>query len=236
MISLPIINDVRRALIERTRLTLGYLLFEMGNYEESAKYLASISPEDENYEDSLLGLGWAYIKAEKYREAIFSLEKLLQRFPQTEHQVEAYFLLGQSYLKLGLYDGALFYFTELLKMFPKGNEIEAIGREIKAKIKVEEKRIEEARVSLLMMESQLLTYLTSRIKGVPNYLKKDVEELEKKKEKLLQDIMRERSYFEKLYADLNRLKRIVRKRELDWRSYAEYGIARALFLKGKELR
>ena len=208
----------------------------MGNYEESAKYLASISPEDENYEDSLLGLGWAYIKAERYREAVSSLEKLLQRFPQAEHQLEAYFLLGQSYLKLGLYDGALFYFTKLLKMFPKGNQIETISREIKAKIKVEEKRIEEAKISLLMMESQLLTYLTLRTKGVPNYLKKDVEELEKKKEKLLQDIMRERSHFEKLYADLNRLKRIVSKRELDWRGYAEYGIARTLFLKGKKLR
>lgn len=235
MITLPTINAVRRRLKEKGCLTLGYLYYELEDYEKSIKYLENIS-SNENGADALLGIGWSAIKLNDYRRAILALEELVRRFPQSIHIPEANFLLGQSYLKLEAYKGAINYFSKILKMFPKTRDTRRVQDEVKLEIDKQKKKIEQIRVSLLIMESKFLNAVVPRDKDVPNYLTKETKKSEKTREDLLKSLIRERKNFDRLTQDLTQLKKTVRVWEIDWRSYAEYGITRALFLKSKRQR
>jgi hypothetical protein len=62
----------------------------------------------------------------------------------------------------------------------------------------------------------------------------EIKELEKRRTHLLEQIDQEKEHIEALTQEVNSLRKLVQIRQQDWRSHAEYGISRALFLKGQE--
>ena len=72
---------------------LGDLYREMGRYEESETYftrILAINPKSE----ALLGLGWLYIRTERYTEALVTIERFLATIRE---KGEVYFALGVAH-------------------------------------------------------------------------------------------------------------------------------------------
>jgi len=163
------------------------------------------------------------------------LETFVKEYPNSEFLPEVYLLLGQAHLKISLYDRSISYFDRILSMFPLKNENLELIESIKNKIEPVEKLIEQYRLDLLLQESKLIeTIQLPSEKLLPNYMIDEIKELEKRRTYLLEQIDQEEDNIEALTQEVNSLRKLIQIRQQDWRSHAEYGISRALFLKGQE--
>ncbi|MFQ5824265.1 MAG: tol-pal system YbgF family protein [bacterium] len=229
------ISDERREIIDTTRLTLGYIYFELTSYKTAIKYLEDISPLFYDYPDVLLTIGWAALKLQNYQKSIIALNKLVKEYPDYYNLEEAHFVLGQCYLKLGYYKFAIKEYYEIIKKAPKSNDFAVILDQAKKALAVEENRIESLKTELLILESNLLE--TIHIKtgnGIPKYVIEEFERMRKERKILLENIIKEQEIFKSVSYTLSQLRRQIEKaeRQKNWRAYAEYAKARVLYLKG----
>ena len=235
IVRLPVISAQRREIIDTVRLTLGYIYFELSSYKEALKYLKVISPTFYDYPDVLLAIGWTALKSKDYETALTALNKLLNEYPDNYNVDEAHFVLGQCYLKLGYYKFAIREYYQIIKKAPGNDNLTALNDEIRSSLTVEERRIEELRTQLLVLESKLLDTIPYKTgNGIPKNIAKELEKIHKQRESLLEKILKEHEIFEIVSSNVAQLKRQIEKRDRqrDWRAYAEYGKARAMFLKG----
>ncbi len=221
---------------ERARLIVGLTYFELKDYSRSISFLKKVSPRSAEYSKALLGLAWGYIKSKEYQNVVPPLELFLEKYPHSEYVPEVYLLLGQANLKLHLYDKSIFYFNKILERFPNSEKNEQEIRAIAENIDKEQKQINSIQVNLLLLETRLLNsiQLTSSKKYVPKFMLEEKKKLEKKRKILLRQIILERNEYRDLLDQIQQLKLVYEKRNKDWRSYAEYGISRALYLKERE--
>lgn len=220
---------------ERTKLVLGLTYFDLEDFEQAINFLNKVSSNDENHPRALLGLGWCYLKLLEYPNMINPLETFVKEYPNSEFLPEVYLLLGQAHLKISLYDKSISYFDKILSIFPLKNENLELLESIKNKIEPMEKLIEQNRLDLLLQESKLIeTIQLPSKKWIPNYMIEEIKEIEKRRTFLLEQIDQEKDNIETLTQELNSLRKLIQIRQQDWRSHAEYGISRALFLKGQE--
>lgn len=217
-------------------MIIGLTYFELKDYSRSIGYLKKVSPGSAEYGKALLGLAWGYIKSSEYQNAVPPLEIFLKRYPHSEYIPEVYLLLGQANLKLHLYDKSIFYFNKILERFPNDEKSEQEIKLIAENIDKEKKQIKNIQVNLLLLETRLLNsiQLTTSKKYVPKFMFEEKKKLEKKRRLLLQEIIHERDEYNNLQDQIQQLKLVYEKRNKDWRSYAEYGISRALYLKERE--
>ncbi len=236
ILDLPKIYSEWNALRERARLVLGLIYFELKDYPRSVEYLKNVSSNSAVYSKALLGLAWDFMKMEEYQKAVPPLEVFVNRFPHSEYMPEVYLLLGQAHLKLHLYDKSIGYFNRLLEMFPKDERRELVIQSIVKNIDSEEKLIKQIQVNLLLMETRLLNSISivSNKKYIPKFMFQQKNQLEKRRKLLLQEILKERNQYDDLLNQIQQLRLVYEKRNRDWRSYAEYGISRALYLKEQE--
>ncbi|MBD3288757.1 tetratricopeptide repeat protein [candidate division KSB1 bacterium] len=240
IISLPIISGERRRIVDDSRLTLGYIYYELGLYREARELFWDISERHENYQDALLALGWANLKMENYEETIEPLLKLIDFFPESANAEESYFLLGQAYIALKEYDKAIRAYKTIVDLFPNKLQNVSIIKKVNNSLEVEQSKIEELKVQLLIQESKLLTTLPLAQPGdkSENYLVKEHKKIENFRENLITNLLRERDNLIFMKNQIDRLKKVAERKEKrkDWRGYAEYGISRALFLKEMEMK
>ena len=233
---LPIINDERRSVIDETRLTLGYIYYELGYFNYAYKQFMRVSPKFENHKDALLAAGWAATKMEKYEDAVGPLTDIITLLPQNQNTEEAFFLLGRSYLKLGMYDEALKVYDHLLSIFPKTEFAPTVEKDVNQSLAVERQSLEEIKMELLVLESKLLEIIPIGLEEqVPTYIKKEKDKIAQIREGLLRRIYEERQTFNLLSAQMQELEESInqRRNRRDWRAFAEYGRSRVLFLKQK---
>lgn len=219
----------------RTKLVLGLTYFELGDFNQAIDYLKDVPPDDENHPRALLGLGWCYLKLQQYYKMVKPLETFVADYQGSEYLPEVYLLLGQAHLKIRLYDKAISYFSQILNRFPPKAENGALLESISGKIAPIEQQIEQQRLDLLLQESKLLQtlHLPSR-KWIPGYMKKEIREIEKRRSTLLNNIDQEKKSLTEMVQTLQSIRILLKIQARDWRSYAEYGISRALFLKEQE--
>ena len=106
---------------------------------------------------------------------------------------------------------------------------------ISKRIEPIEGQIENHRTDLLLSESKLLdTLQLPSKKWIPRYMVEEIQELEKRRMALLEQINIEKQSLNELTQSLKSMKVLIQINTREWRSYAEYGISRALFLKGQE--
>ncbi|MBN1351257.1 tetratricopeptide repeat protein [candidate division KSB1 bacterium] len=234
MVALPVISHERRQIIDDARLTLGFIYYELGYFNHAYEFFKDISTSHENYKDALLGMGWALIKQEKYEECIKPLLKITKKYPRTANAEEAYFLLGQCYLKLNRFTEAIESYDIIIEMFPRHKDYSKYLADIQTYLGNEEKRLEQLETDLLVQESHLLEAIpVDGYANKPQYLKDEQKKIEKYRASLVDKIMKERSHIRSLKQTIEELREsaLRKHRRKDWRGYAEYGKARALFLK-----
>lgn len=240
IISLPIISGERRRIVDDSRLTLGYIYFELGLYPEARSLFADIAEHHENYQDVLLAIGWANLKMGNYEATIAPLLKLIDLFPESANAEESYFLLGQVYIALKDYDKAINSYKTIVELFPNKLQNVSIIKKVNNSLEIEQSKIEELKVQVLIQESKLLTTLSLTHPGDKNqnYLVNEHKKIENFREKLITNLLRERDNLIFMKNQIDRLKKVAERKEnrKDWRGYAEYGISRALFLKEMEMK
>lgn len=220
-------------LADAARLTLGYVYFELSDFDMAIKYLSQISPEFYDYPDALLALGWSSLKLENYQSALVALRKLVNDHPDYYNLEEAHFLMGQCYLKLSYYDFAISQFNKVIDTASIAGDTTTV-KQTKQDLLGPEQQIEKLKTDLLVLESKLLDMIALRITdGVADSTKILYRNLQEKRKELAGKIMDELQNFQTLSRRMAQLQNRTKKAETqkDWRPYAEYSKARALYLK-----
>ncbi|MFQ5865664.1 MAG: tol-pal system YbgF family protein [bacterium] len=231
---LPVISDERREITDTARLTLSYIFFELTGYKTALKYLREISPVFYDYPDVLLTIGWAALKLQDYQSALVALNRLVRGYPDYYNMEEAHFVIGQCFLKLGYYSFAIQEYEKIITKAPKTTDFAASIEQAKQLVAAQERRIENLRTELLVLESKLLQLLSINTgNGVPKYIIEERDRLGKRRQDLIENLMQEREDFYSVSYTVTQLRRQIEKteRQKNWRAYAEYGKARALYLK-----
>ncbi|MDZ7272215.1 MAG: tetratricopeptide repeat protein [candidate division KSB1 bacterium] len=235
LVSLPIVSEERRAIVDEGRLTLGYLYYELGYYKEARGYFAAVSPEHRRYPEALLARGWASVKMGDYEGAVRPLVTLVSRHPQDPKTEEALFLLGRCYLQLGLFDDAVKVYDKIIELFPEEDNLSTLVQQLTDLLGAQEKEVERLREDLLLLEASLLDAM--HVGGgprLPPYLKEEKARLDETRRALLESIVEEHRRFLEMHATIAALREnlSLKMERKSWRAYAEYGKSRALFLKG----
>ncbi|HHL71466.1 MAG TPA: tetratricopeptide repeat protein [Bacteroidetes bacterium] len=233
LISLPVIRSERLDLQRAAHLTLGYLYYELGYYRESIKHFASIPPDDEIYAEALLARSWSAIKLNDFQQAIISLNRLIKKSDDDKFGEEAHFLLGQCYLELGFYDFAIQQFDFIIDRYPATNNIERRIARVEEGMEQNKQMAENLRVQLLLLETKLLDMIPFPSKDVPKYIKHEHERVNRTRENLIKKILEERKLFDEFRWSVEKIREeiFIKRSRKHWRAYAEYGKARAYFLK-----
>lgn len=221
-------------LTQRSNLVIGLTYFELGDYDVSINYLKSVNTDNENYPQALMGLGWCYIKKQQFQYVISPLEKFAKKFPAHHLIPEVFLLLGQAHLKIRLYEKAVNYFNNLLNMFPKSYDNVNINKEIENSLKPFKERLEKQQLDLLLVEIDLLdAFQIVSKKWIPKFMLEEIEAVKNHSSKLIDQINSEKAKIDDMLQLIEQLRLKLEVRTKDWRTYAEYGISRALFLKGQ---
>lgn len=199
------------------------------------KYLMEIPPDFYDYPEVLLIIGWSAFKLKDYQTALAALNNLVEDYDRFYNLEETHFVLGQCYLNLGDYDSAIREYTKIIEKTPREDDFSTLIELAKNELAIQEKRVEELKIELLVLESRLLDAIPIRTgNGVPDYVKGERGRIRQNRETLIESIVRERRDFEAVATTIAEIKRQIEKAESqkNWRSYAEYGRGRALYLKG----
>ncbi|MGH7496986.1 MAG: tetratricopeptide repeat protein [bacterium] len=235
MISLPLLRHEQREVKANAHLTLGLIYYELGYYQEAIAHLRHIKEENRDHPQALLTRSWGSIKMNDFQNAVVTLNALVEKYDASEFGEEAHFLLGQSYLKLEFYDFAVKEYDYIIARYPEGENISDHMASIEAGTRNLEGAVEKSKVRLLVLESKLIDAISfDKSNNVPKYIVDHYQQLQRSQDQLIAELMSERKYFEQLSNDVERFRsELVRKESRrHWRAYAEYGKARALFLKG----
>jgi tetratricopeptide (TPR) repeat protein len=234
LLAMPLIRPDQRDAINNTHLTLGYIYYELGYYAEAVAHFRRINPEHETFPQALLASSWAAIKQNDFQTAVITLNELNKNYDETEYGEEAHFLLGQCYLQMGFYDFAFKEYDYISVRYPAANNIAERVVEVQAGLRQQEQMMEKLKVQLLVLESKLLTTINLNGKTVPKYIKDELGRLTRSQGELIENIMAERKLFEEASQNIELMQKEMERKESrrHWHAYAEYGKARALFLKG----
>ncbi len=235
MLSQPLLRHEQREVRANAHLTLGLIYYELGYYQEAIAHLRHIREENQDFPQALLTRSWASIKMNDFQSAVVTLNELIKKYDASEFGEEAHFLLGQSYLKLEFYDFAVKEYDYIIARYPEGSSIgEQMGL-VEAGLRQQEGLLEKLKVRLLVLESKLIDSIRMEGAGqLPKYLQDHYGQLARSKDQLIENILKERKTFDEVSFSLEQVRsELVRKESRrHWRAYAEYGKARALFLKG----
>lgn len=224
-------------MITAAHLTLGYIYYELGFFKESIRHFAEIPRHDEAYTEGLLARGWSAIKLNDYQQAIITLNELIKATDDEKYTEEAHFMLGQCYLELGFFDFAVKEFDIIVEQYAAANHINDRVLEVERGM-IEQRRIaEQMRIDLLLLETKLLELIPierlDNRNAIPGHLEAEKRKIDESREMLVQRILEERKRFDDFQWQMEELKEEIERRRSrrHWRSYAEYGKARAYFLK-----
>ncbi len=233
--ALPLVDELDRVVVGEGRLTLGYIYYELGYYKRAVDRFGSVFPDHVKRQDALLGMAWAAYKGGMYDVAVNACTDLVTQFPETKSMEEALFVLGRSLLELGRYDDAIRVFDRLVDLAPPANA--KVGRSARERLARLEAELEKLRLNLLVLESRILQILpTGTSSDTPSFLKKRLARIEKQRGKLLDTVREERDTITALAEEVQTLRDEFERRENapNWKAYAEYARARAVYLKKVE--
>lgn len=92
---------VVQALSEKSRLTLGLLLTETGQYDEALPVFASVPEASPFYPEAVFGAGWAHLYRQRYAESLAAFLMLRHAAPNHPYALEALTTIGHCYDRMG---------------------------------------------------------------------------------------------------------------------------------------
>jgi tetratricopeptide (TPR) repeat protein len=233
--ALPVENEQLRALIDESRMTMGYLYYELGYYRQAYGQFQLVSSTHTHHDAALLAAGWCLVQMGNLTGAITPLTQLLTHHPGTESTEEGLFLLGRCFMKLKRYDHAIRVYDHLISMFPSQEAMPVISREVQTTLLDEGIEVEKLKTDLLVMESELIDALPLQTAwpDLPDHLQEERQRLLEVRQGLLHRIQEERSRVNQIADEMEELRRVTRRKQsrMDWRAYAEFGKSRALFMQ-----
>ena len=235
---LPVESEQIRTLIDDTRMTLGYLFYELERYQQAYDQFMLVSPTHLHRDEALLAAGWCQVQMGHLSSAIKPLTTLLIHYPGSASNEEGLFLLGRCFMKLQRYDHAIRVYDHLISMFPSSEEMPVISREVQMTLLDEGIEVEKLQTDLLIMESELIDALPLQVTWpeMPDELQEQRQQLLDLRQGLLRRIQEERDRVNQLADGMEELRRMTRRKQsrMNWRAYAEFGKSRALFMQSMQ--
>lgn len=230
---LPIISRERRRIVDDARLTIGFIYYEMGYLEEAKPYFEMISESHPYYMQALLGRAWAMIQVGEIEKAIPFLEEITEKYPKSGEAEEAWFLIGQSYMKLNRYTKAIKAYNKLIEYFPRVIDYKEYMEEINSELAQKQRVIEQLETELLLQESLLIDAIPLEPMGKqPPYIEAERKKVEGYRTEIVDKVLAERENLRSIRNAIVGMREDAERHYMrkDWRGYAEYGRARALYL------
>lgn len=226
--ALPASDAEQRRLTDEARLSMGYIYYEIGRYEQATAAFARIPRRSALYPESLLAKGWAEAQGGRWESAAAALTELTLLFPNHSAAQEGLFLLGRCYTMLGQYAEAIAVFDRLIDNTPDVNRVTQTIEKVNEKIARDRERLEARQMELLRLESSLMADLEDAAD--------ETSVKRQEKERRLKSLAEERRELTEQLDRLDRLARetAVKEERRNWRAYAEYGKMRAAFLQQQE--
>lgn len=223
----------RRNIVNAARLTTGYIYFELSDYRRTIQYMSQIASDFYDHPDALLAKGWAEYKINDYQAALATLGNLREQYSDYYNLEEANFIMGQCFLKLGYYNFAISQYERIIEETPAPEQVDLeVSR---GRLAAHERKLEKLKTKLLALESNLLSMIPMEQSEVLIYYVGDQKQpIQERRKDLMAQIYSEREALETLRDEITLMRRRIEKTEMqkDWQAYAEYGKARALYLKG----
>jgi TolA-binding protein len=112
---------------ELANLSLGRVLFEMGQYDQALVSYQEIPQESEYFVESLFEIAWAHVKKGEFERAKGAADILLLVSPESTLAPEAQILQGLLLLKLQRYGEATETYDSVIKVYaPVRDQLEAL--------------------------------------------------------------------------------------------------------------
>jgi tetratricopeptide (TPR) repeat protein len=110
-------DPVLLELINRARVTLGFVLIDHKQFEDAVKLFESVSPRSRYRSQAQSGVGRAYMEMEKCATAIVIFKDLIEQAPTHADALEAYLHVGNCFSKLSAYRKAVESYQKALKIY-----------------------------------------------------------------------------------------------------------------------
>lgn len=224
----------RRDIIDSARLTLGYIYFELSDYQNALEQLNRITVEYGDYAKALLAKSWCSYKLQDYQEVITALNELKNDYPDFPDFEEVHFLLGQSYLKLGYFNFAVNEFQEILDNTPEVDAYPKIVERASSDLTLLQQSIQKMYNRVNNLEAELVGTIKIIAPDVlPAQAEQQRQNMQKRRDALLEELITEREDVASLEKQMQSLRDTLEKVEMQkrWRAYSEYGKVRAMFLQ-----
>jgi len=120
LITTPYLNPI----VDKTRLTIGRILYEQADYEACIETLLEILPYSLYYIEALDTVSWALIKSGEKALAITYLNEIISTHPTSAVQSASYELIGRLYTDMDDAGGGIVFFEQAKQVISR--EIETI--------------------------------------------------------------------------------------------------------------
>jgi len=110
-------DPVLRELINRARVTQGFILIDRKQLEDAARMFESVPPQSRYRPQAQSGLGSVYMELEKCATAIVIFNDLIESAPAQMDALEAHLHVGNCYSKLSAYRKAVESYQNSLKIY-----------------------------------------------------------------------------------------------------------------------
>jgi hypothetical protein len=132
------------------------------------------------------------------------------------------------------YDFAIKEYEIISAKYQAANNVAERIVEVQIGLREQEQMMEKLKIQLLVLESKLMDTISLDSKKIPKYIQQEHQRLVRLQEQLLENIVAERQLFEEVSQNIELIHKDMERKESrrHWHAYAEYGKARALFLKG----
>jgi tetratricopeptide (TPR) repeat protein len=115
-------DPVFRELINRTRITLGFLFVDQKRYPEAMSVFEAVPRDSHFWVPARFGMGKTYIGLEDCVKAIVIFKDLIREFPDNPYVLEARLHIGSCYSKLSAYRHAVGSYQNALKAYAERSD------------------------------------------------------------------------------------------------------------------
>ncbi|MBI3994886.1 MAG: tetratricopeptide repeat protein [Nitrospirae bacterium] len=110
-------NPILQELINKTRVTLGFVFIDQKRYPEALAVLEPVPTQSRYRPQARFGIGQAHIGSEDCVKAIVVLKDLIQQYPTRSYALEARLHVANCYAKLSAYRRAVDSYQDALKAY-----------------------------------------------------------------------------------------------------------------------
>ncbi|MBI3595784.1 MAG: tetratricopeptide repeat protein [Nitrospirae bacterium] len=115
-------DPILQELINKTRVTLGFIFMDQKRYPEALSVFEAIPPQSRYRIQARFGIGKAFMGMEDCVKAIVVFKDLIEQAPAQSYALEAHLQIGNCYSKLSAYHRAVDSYQDALKAYSERSE------------------------------------------------------------------------------------------------------------------